>query len=305
MRTRRASRALGANETAIYRRLVEPDGPELLTPRDAMKTLPGTITSSSLVHTLSSLESKGVLRRVGRGVYLNESTGLAPKIVDLLPYVFRPSRYYLGLNAAANHWGLSPQIPYSYQVVYLPADRAQARRIARWCLLLKRAERDLGGILVPVAAREGLITSKGMSQAVLEGAQLPISTVERTLVDAVLYTGEIGGAGEALLWANAALSKPIDYEELGSIVQEVYERVNSVTARFGFLIETALRERDGNPGRRSSADALLKTLGRLAARTRSTYNWGPEKGKTEYFEKWHLHVSVDYLNQLREASSFD
>jgi predicted transcriptional regulator of viral defense system len=296
---------LGANETAIYRRLVEPDGPKLLTPSDAMKTLPGTIGSSSLVHTLSSLESKGVLRRVGRGVYLNESTGLAPKIVDLLPFVFRPPRYYLGLNAAANHWGLSPQIPYSYQVVYLPADRAQARRIARWCLLLKRAERDLGGILVPVAARDGLITSKGVSQAVLEGAQLPISTVERTLVDAVLYTGEIGGAGEALLWAKAALSKPIDYEELDRIVQEVYERVNSVAGRFGFLIETALRERDGNAGWRSSADALLTTLGTLAARTRATYNWGPEKGKTEYFEKWHLHVSVDYLNQLREASSFD
>ncbi len=305
MQTRRASRALGANETAIYRRLVEPDGPKLLTPSDAMKTLPGTVGSSSLVHTLSSLESKGVLRRVGKGVYLNQSTGLAPKIADLLPYVFRPSRYYLGLNAAANHWGLSPQIPYSYQVVYLPADRSQARRIARWCLLLTRAEGDLGGILVPVAARDGLITSKGVSQAVLEGAQLPISTVERTLVDAVLYTEEIGGAGEALLWARAALSKPIDYEELGRVVQEVYERVSSAAGRLGLLIETALGEREGKAERKPSLDALLTRLGKLASRTRATYNWGPEKTKTEYFEKWHLRVSVNHLSQLREASSFD
>ncbi len=305
MQPRRTSRAMGANETAIYRRLVEPDSPKLLTPSDAMKTLPGTIGSSSLVHTLSSLESKGVLRRVGKGVYLNESTGLAPKTVDLIPHVFRPSRYYLGLNAAANHWGLSPQIPYSYQVVYLPADRAQARRIARWCLLLKRAERDLGGILVPVTTREGSITSKGVSQAVLEGAQLPISTVERTLVDAVLYTEEIGGAGEALLWAKAALSKSIDYEELGRIVQEVYEQVNSVAGRLGFLIEEALGEREGNTEQRSSVDALLTTLGRLASGTRATYNWGPEKTKVEYFGRWHLHVSVDYLHQLGEASRFE
>jgi predicted transcriptional regulator of viral defense system len=270
-----------------------------------MKTLLGPIGSSSLVHTLSSLESKGVLRRVGKGVYLNKSTGLAPKIVDLLPYVFRPSRYYLGLNAAANHWGLSPQIPYSYQVVYLPVDKAQKKRIARWCLLLKKAEKDLGGTLTPVAARSGSIIEKGVSQAILEGAQLPISTIEQTLVDAVLYTEEIGGAGEALLWTKGALNKSVDHDELGRIIHGVYQQVNSIAGRFGFLIETALRERDGNAGWRSSADALLTTLGTLAARTRATYNWGPEKGKTEYFEKWHLHVSVDYLNQLREASSFD
>jgi predicted transcriptional regulator of viral defense system len=305
MRTRRASRALGANETAIYRRLVEPDGPKLLTPSDAMKTLPGPIGSSNLVHTLSSLESKGVLKRVGKGVYLNKSTGLAPKIVDLLPYVFRPSRYYLGLNAVANHWGLSPQIPYSYQVVYLPVDNAQKKRIARWCLLLEKAEKDLGGTLTPVAARSGLTIEKGVSQAILDGAQLPISTVEQTLVDAVLYTEEIGGAGEALLWARAGLSKSVDYGELGRTIHEVFQRVNSVAGRFGFLIETALRAWDGNPERRTSADALLTTLGTLAARTRATYNWGPEKAKSEYFEKWHLHVSVDYLNQLREASSFE
>ncbi len=305
MQTRRASRALGANETAIYRRLVQPDGPKLLTPSDAMKTLPGTIGSSSLVHTLASLESKGVLRRVAKGLYLNESTGYAPKIVDIVPSVFKPSTYYLGLNAVANHWGLSPQIPYSYQVVYLPTDEAQTKRIARWCLLLKKAEKDLGGILVPVPARVGLITGKGVSQAILDGAQLPISTIERTLVDAVLYTGEIGGAGEALLWARAALGKSIDYDELGRIVHEVSERVNSVAGRFGFLIETALRGRGGNAERKSSVDVLLTRLERLASRTRATYNWGPEKTKAEYFEKWHLRVSVNYLNELRESSSFE
>ncbi len=210
MQTRRASRALGANEVAIYRRLVGPDGPKLLTASDAMEALPGTTGLSNLVHTLSSLESKGVLKRVGKGLYLNESTGYAPKIVDIIRSVFRPSRYYLGLNAVANHWGLSPQIPYSYQVVYLPVDKAQKKRIVRWCLLLKKAEKDLGGTLTPVAARSGSIMEKGVSQAILDGAQLPISTIERTIVDAVIHTEEIGGAGEALLWTKAALSKSLD-----------------------------------------------------------------------------------------------
>ena len=305
MPPRQSSRALGANEVAIYRRLVNPSGPKLLTLDEVKSNLTGTIGSNNLAHALSSLESKGVLRRVAKGLYLNESTGYAPKVVDIIPSVFKPSRYYLGLNAVANHWGLSPQIPYSYQVVYLPVDEAQRKRIARWCLLLKKAERDLGGTLTPVAARSGSIIERGLSQAILDGAQLPISTIEQTLVDAVLYTEEIGGAGEALLWAKAALSKSVDYDELDRIVHEVHERVNSVAGRFGFLIETALREREGDAERKSSVDALLTTLERLASRTRATYNWGPEKTKAEYFEKWHLHVSVNYLNQLRETSSFE
>jgi predicted transcriptional regulator of viral defense system len=304
MLSRQPSRALGANEVAIYRRLVDPGGPKLLTLEEVKRNLTG-IGSNNLAHALSSLESKGVLKRVAKGLYLNESTGYAPKIVDIIPPVFRASKYYLGLNAVANHWGLSPQIAYSYQVVYLPADVAQTKRIARWCLALKKVEKDLGGILVPVAERAGLITSKGVSQAILDGAQLSISTIERTLVDAVLYTEEIGGASEALLWSRAALSKNIDYDELGRIINEVYDRVNSVAGRFGFLIETALRGREGNVERRSSLNALLTTLEKLASRTRATYNWGSQKTKAEYFGKWHLHVSVDYLNQLGEASRLE
>jgi predicted transcriptional regulator of viral defense system len=302
---RQPSRALGANEVAIYRRLVERDGPKLLTPSDARGNLPGAIGSNSLAHTLSSLESKGVLRRVGKGLYLNQSTGHAPKIVDIIPSVFKPSKYYLGLNAVANHWGLSPRIPYSYQVVYVPADRAQTKRVERWSLLLKKAEKELGGILTPVAARTGSVIEKGVSQAILDGSQLPISTIEKTIVDSVVYTEEIGGAGEALLWMKASLSKSLDYDELDRILQESYERVNSVAARFGFLLDAVPRGGEGNAEWRSSVDALLTTLGGLAARTRATYNWGSEKAKAEYFDKWHLHVSVDYLNQLRETSSFE
>jgi predicted transcriptional regulator of viral defense system len=290
---------------AIYARLVETDGPKLLTPADAMEAVAGTVAANSLSHTLSSLESKGLLRRIGKGVYLNKSTRYAPKMVDVIPWVFKHSKYYLGLNAVANHWGLSPQIPYSYQVVYLPKDEAQTRRVTRWCLMLKEAEKDVGGILTPVVGRTGSTIGRGVSQAILDGSQLPISTIERTIIDSVVYTKEIGGAGEALRWIKAALSKPIDYDEFDRIMREVYRQINSAAARLGLLLETLLSERPAQGEQKASIDTLLTRLQRVMVGTRATYNWGPEKTKTEYFERWRLHVSSSYVNQLREISSFE
>ncbi len=305
MPSRRPSRTLGANEMAIYARLLEPNGPKLLTPSDAMETVAGTVAANSLSHTLSSLESKGVLRRIGKGVYLNKSTSYAPKMVDVIPWVFKGSRYYLGLNAVANHWGLSPQVPHSYQVVYVPTDQAQAKRVTRWCMMLKKAEKDLGGILMAVVARTGPTIGKGVSQAILDGSQLPISTIERTIIDSVVYTEEIGGAGEALLWVRAALSKPIDYNEFDRILREAYQQINSVAARLGLLLEMVHSERHAQGEQKGSIDTLLTKLQEMMAGKRATYNWGPEKNKTEYFENWRLHVSSSYLDQLRETSSFE
>ncbi|MCL5068229.1 MAG: hypothetical protein M1368_07745 [Thaumarchaeota archaeon] len=288
----------GATEAAIYRKLVQPDAPKLLTTKDAMETIAPTVSINSLTHSMSLLESKGVLKRIGKGVYLNWSTGLAPKIVDVIPWVFRDTRYYLGLNAIANHWGLSPQIPYSYQVIYTPKNEAQLKRIVSWCLMLNKFEKELGGTLVPVLSRTER-TDKGVSQSIIEGSQLPISTIERTIVDAVIYTKEIGGAGEALIWARAALNKPIDYTELQQIAQKTYSSVKSLAARLGFLLETASSEK---PPDKVGLEKLLGKLEELVSKTRATYNWGGEKTATKYVEKWHLRVSSSYLRQLREAS---
>ena len=189
---RQPSRALGATETAIYRRLVQPDAPKLLTTAGAMEIVRTSAGSTSLSHSMSSLESKGGVRRIGKGVYLNRSTGLAPKIADVIPWVFRNTRYYyLGLNSMANHWGLSPQIPYTYQVIYSPKNEAQVKRIASWCSMLEKVDKDLGGTLVPVLSRTGTV-DKGVSQSIIDGSQLPASTIERTIVDSIIYTNEIG-----------------------------------------------------------------------------------------------------------------
>ena len=269
-----------------------------------MESLAGA-GANSISHTMSSLESKGVLKRIGKGVYLNRSTGLSPKIVDVIPWVFKNTRYYLGLNAIANHWGLSPQIPYSYQVIYAPRDDTQLKRVARWCLLLKKAEKDLGGLLVPVVARTSTIVDTGVSQSIIEGSQLPVSTIERTIIDSVVYTEEIGGAGEALLWTRATMSKSIDYTELEKILGKVCAQVKSVAARLGFLLETTLSSRQIHDENKVSVDKLMAKLEGLATKTRATYNWGAEKTKSEYFQRWHLHVNMGYLKQLRDASNFE
>ena len=301
---RQPSRAFGATEAPIYRRLVQPDAPKLLTLADAKESVAG-VRANSLSHTMSLLESKGVLKRIGKGVYLNMSTGVAPKIVDVIPWVFKNTRYYLGLNAIANHWGLSPQIPYSYQAIYAPRNDAQLKRIASWCSMLKKVEKDLGGTLVPVVTRTSTVVDKGLSQSIIDGSQLPVSTIERTIIDAVIYTKEIGGAGEALLWTRRALSKSIDYVELEQVATRVYAQVNSVAARLGFLLETTLKDRQVHVERKVAVDKLVAKLEKLATKTRATYNWGPEKTSAEYFQKWHLRVSTAYLKQLKEVSSFE
>jgi predicted transcriptional regulator of viral defense system len=291
----------GPTEAAIYRKLVQSDAPKLITTKDTMETIMTTVSANSLAHSMSQLELKGVLRRIGKGVYLNWSTGHAPKIVDVIPWVFRDTKFYLGLNAIANHWGLSPQIPYSYQVIYTPKNEAQLKRIVSWCTMLKKFEKELGGILVPVISRTER-ADMGLSQSIIDGSQLLVSTLERTIVDSVIYTKEIGGSGEALLWARSVFGKSINYAELEQIATGVCSSVNSVAARLGLLLETALRD-----SKFEGKDVLNKLIGKLeelaSKKTRATYDWGGEKKAARYVERWHLRVSRAYLQQLREVST--
>lgn len=301
----RPSREFGAVEAEVYRKLVQPEAPKILTLTDAMEGL-GKAKANSFSHTMSSLESKGVLKRIGKGVYLNKSTGLMPKVVDLIPQVFRNTKYYLGLNAVANHWGLSSQIPYAYYVICTPRDEAQKKRIASWCSMLKRLEKDLGGTIVPVVAHTLATIDKGITQSIIDGSQLLISTIERTIIDAVMFTEEIGGPGEALLWTRRAMAKSIDYNELEKISSSISVRINSVAPRLGFLLETMLTDIGQIPVEgRISADRLVRKLQSIASKTRATYNWGSENASAEYFPKWHLHISMAYLNQLKELRSFE
>lgn len=286
----------GATETTIYRRLVQQDAPKLLTTAQAMSIV-GRADPNSLSHSMSSLVSKNVLMRLGKGVYLNQSTGAAPKIVEVIPSVFHETDYYLGLNAAANHWGLSPQIPYAYHVIYRPENKAQLKKIRNWSSMLKKYDKELGGIIVPVVSWAD--AGSGSSQTIVDGAQLPVSILERTIVDSVIYTKQIGGSGEAILWAMSALTKITDYYEFERIVSRVYPKINSLAARLGFLLETASNNR--RPENQKGFSSFISKLKLKTFAYKATYNWGAEKRSSIYVPKWRLHVAQNYVRELKEA----
>jgi len=292
---------LGSNESAIYTHLVSPKSPRLLTPKDTIGYLTTSTPRVGVLHALSLLEKKGALERLGKGLYLNKSTGIVPRIVDVVPDVFRDNPYYIGLNAVANHWGLTPQIPYAYHAVYIPKDEAERKRIVRWCMMLEKKENRIGGILVPVKSRMSRNTVSEVSQAILEGSQLPISGIERTLIDATIYTEDIGDVGEALLWFRSALSsqQSFNIKEFRALLNKVRAQIESVGARIGFILERALRVRAASPEVNAEIGSLLEEIQGKMIKSDTSYSWGPKEGGMVYFERWHLHVSRKYLNQLR------
>ena len=87
-------------------------------------------------------------------------------------------------------------------------------------------------------------------------------------------------------------------------MRKVHAQFNSVAARLGFLLETALSSKRLE-NKKASVDKLMVRLEELATKTRATFNWGREKTLARYFEKWHLRVSSAYLRQLKEVSSYE
>ena len=191
----RMKQELGYNEATIYRWLVSLEGPSLFTLKDVMNESSVSTDPNSMTHTLSLLNSKGIVKRIGNGIYINQGTGYLPRVIDTIPDVFKTPRYYLGLNAAANHWGLSPQIPHLYHIVYSPMNQAQMKRIQRWSGMLKTLENDIGGEIMPVISAIPSNPDIGTSVATVDGVQIKLSTAERTLIDSVIYTETVGGAG--------------------------------------------------------------------------------------------------------------
>lgn len=296
----------GENEAPIYKRLVEPGSPKLLTLKDAAGYVGRSTTANSLSHTLSFLVSKGVLERLGRGLYLNKSANAALRTTDLIPWVFRDSPYYVGLNAAANHRGLTPQLPAAYHVIHAPGDEAEGKRIVRWARMLEGAEAELGGTMAPVNSRTPREMTMGTSQAVLDGTQLLLSTTERTVIDATLYTREIGGAGEALLWTRTAFAANlVDFQQFQRILEVVYAEINSVSARLGFLLEEVMRRSLVSKDAAARFSKLQERIRNMVMKTNATYTWGRLTGGSEYFENWRLHVDKDYVNQLRANERFE
>jgi predicted transcriptional regulator of viral defense system len=294
----------GRNESAILRRLAEPGSPKLVTTKDAIDYVGQDVSSNSLTHTMSFLSAKGVLERVGKGLYLSRSNNLSPKITEVIPWVFRDLRYYVGLNAAANYWGLTPQIPNVYQAIYLPEAEAISRRIERWCLMLGNKE-GLGGELRPVKSKVSTIVDYGITRKVVGETQLPISTAEATLVDGITYTDEVGGADEILHWMKTGVGGGlINLGEFARLTALVSSQLASVNARVGFLLEYLLNAglvaNSGKPAVKRVVNEAQKLLDK-----HPTYKWGRESDRSEYSSQWRLHVSKSYIDQLNSAANFE
>src|SRR5712692_1771069 len=294
----------GRNESAILRRLAEPGSPKLVTTKDAIDYVGRNVSSNSLAHSMSFLSTKGVLERVGKGLYLSRNNNLSPRITEVIPWVFRDLRYYVGLNAAANYWGLTPQIPSVYQAIYAAKDEAITRRIERWCLALSNKQ-GLGGELRPVKSKVSKVIDHGITRKIIGETQLPISNVEATLVDGITYTDEVGGADQVLHWMKTAVGgKLIDLDEFVRLTSSVSSELSSVNARVGFLLEYLLSARLVAPMMRPAVKRLVKQAQDRLDR-HPTYRWGKEPGRSEYFRNWRLHVSKAYLDQLSTAARFE
>ncbi len=294
----------GQNESAILRRLTEPGSPKLLTTKNATDYVGRDVSSNSLAHTMAFLSTKGILERVGKGLYLNRSNNLSPRITEVIPSVFREVHYYVGLNAAANYWGLTPQIPNVYHVIYIPKNEAVSKRIDRWCLMLRNKER-LGGELRPIKSKIPAIVDDGITQKVIDETQLQISSVEATLIDGMTYTDAIGGADEILHWMRTAVSANLlNSDEFARLAGSMSDQLWSVNSRIGFLLEYLLNAGLVTSMKKSEINKLVDYVHKRLDR-RPTYRWGKESNNSEYFNDWRLHVSKTYLDQLNSAVTFE
>lgn len=292
----------GQNESAILRRLSEPDAPKLLTTSSAKDYVGRNVSSNSLTHTVTFLVEKGVLDRVGKGLYLNRSGNISPRITEVIPCVFKDVHYYVGLNAAANYWGLTPQIPNIYQVIYVPKDEATDKRMKRWSSMLN-SRKQLGGELRPIRAKVSGIVDSGVTRKVIDETPLPTSTVEATLLDGAMYTEEIGGADEILNWMKVAFNMDlVRTDEFLQLTETFSGQIQSVNARVGFLLEYL-----SDVGAVTNATPIIARLvNHMHERLDRypSYRWGKESTDSEYIRNWRLHISKTYLNQLDMAATF-
>ncbi len=282
---------------------------KLLTARDAAQCLDVDVARASLSNTLSVLARIGVVARLGKGLYLNASTGTTPRIIDVISDVFQGNPHFLGLNAAANFWGLTVQIPHSYHVLYSPNNEAERKRILRWCKALAKRT-DMGGELIPIKTRT---PSKlvGTSQVIMEGTQMPVSTRERTVIDAVIYTEEVGGAGEAVTWVRNAFTSQARFNigEFRYLLEIIQREFHSAMPRMGFVLEHVLEEQVSNSRWSRELKRILDEFQNNIVQWNASYSWGPRtkprldkpspEESSEYFKRWRLHVSQKYLRQIQ------
>ena len=201
---------------------------------------------------VKALARKGVLQRVGRGVYLVRPfrsllrpTASSPVVA--IAALLRERSYYLGGLWAFTHHRLTTQ-------QYVSVLDAFVTRL--------RPPRDIGGARVIFHALPQRLMEYGLTTFISEGIAVRASDIERTLLDVLDHPAIVGGVGRALALVQDGYprSNPrrlVDYAVRGSR--------SSTCQRLGVLLE-----------RRNAPRRLLARLEVKIAGTRSLLSMLPD-----------------------------
>ena len=219
-------------------------------------------------HVASRLQQKGVLTRVGRGVYaINPLRSIGrPRSTSALAAVaasLADEAYYLGGLGILNLHRLTDQYYPGGVDVFI--DRP-------------RRPRRLASVLVHFHVTDPDHLRAGVQKTTVEGSQVWVSDPERTVLDLLEYPSLTGGTAEAVKTAQTILTR-IDVPKL---VRYALKLARPTTCRrIGFLLERA-----GLP--RRSWEPLLATV-RGAAEGAALLPDAPKRGP--YSSQWRLSVN--------------
>jgi len=267
MDTSKNYRSLGPAESRLVLGLTE-EGRRELTRQEAMSHF--LLSENTVNEVLTSLVRKGWLARAGRGKYLlippewgaarmgeSNTLALAAQLT---------TDGYIGFSTAAAHWGLTTQVRHVIWIV--TRTFARPRRINDTDIRFARlSEKALFGFeRVPVF-----------------GYPVPMSDLEKTVLDCIEYPHRAGGLPEAsAMLANAARSW--DWDKAAGYFER---RGNTaLIQKFGYLCDA---------GHLAMPDAIRVRLRQRLKPSSRTYLVPRHHGESlqNYHREWGVVVNID------------
>ena len=198
-----------------------------------VRNKPFTTREFSRFHSLSRPRTASALSRfvaqkhllhLKRGVYLPIShKGLTPEESFSDPFVVIPTVFpmsYIGGWSMASHWGLTEQLFQSVSVLSEKAVHVSEKHIGRYQFFLFKAP-------LPFAL--------GVDSIWIEGQQIPVSNVHRTMVDMIENPRCAGGIQNVIDCAKIYFKEFYSFEVFTSYATSVKKGV--FFKRLGYLIE--------------------------------------------------------------------
>jgi predicted transcriptional regulator of viral defense system len=219
----------------------------------------------------SALVRKGVLQRIGKGLYLVRPLRsllrpTRPSSPFVLGVLLHSEPYYLGGRWALAHHGLTGQ-----QVVSL-LDAFVTRR---------RPPRTLAGARVKFHVLPRRLIEHGLTSVDIEGIPVRVSDLERTLLDLLDHPRTVGGVSRAVELFLGGLPRA----RLVTLVDQAIRGSRTCTCqRLGSILE-----------RRASPGPLLRRLDARVKGTRSMISMVPGPRRGRFNRRWNVVENDDAL----------